>query len=327
MRRKSIVIVAKIAVFVGGLAAALTAYASYQAARSREVPYPAVAAGTGAEAIARGAAIFRASCTSCHQAPGSPRAAGAPLSDAPPWIGSFHAANLTSHGAAGIGAVEDAVLARSIRYGVDREGRWMPMPSYALSDADLGAVLAFLRSDDALLRPDARKAPRSRLTLVGTLALFLGGMFTPPEPPARATPPRAPNADYGRYLAESVYQCGDCHTPGFDRDKVRGPDAYAGGFELKNAAGQTVYAPNLTRDRETGIGAWTRDEFARALREGVRPDGSRLGLPMPQFRAADELEVDALLVYLRSFPAQRRAIPRAAAAPGGALGSSATSAR
>lgn len=310
MRRKSIVILAKIVLVVCVLGAGLSGYASYQAARTRELPYPAVAATTSAEALERGAAIFHASCETCHRAPASARASGAPLSDAPAWLGSFHSGNLTSHTTAGIGAVKDAVLARTIRFGVDREGRWIPMPGYALSDADLGAVLGFLRSDDPLLRPDPQRAPRSRLSLAGKLALFLAGTFTPPAQPAHAAPARAPSVDYGRYLAESVYQCGDCHTPGFDRDKLHGPDAYAGGFELKNPAGQTVYAPNLTKDEATGIGAWTREEFARAVRDGVRPDGSRLSAPMPQFRGADALEIDALLAYLRSFPAQRRAIPR-----------------
>ncbi len=305
MRRKWIVIPTRILVLLAGVAAVLTAYASHQAGRTRDVPYPAVAAATSAAAIERGAAIFHASCESCHRAPESTRASGAPLADAPAWIGSLRSANLTSHPTAGIGAASDAELARTIRSGVDRGGRWIPMPSYALADDDLAAVLGFLRSDDPLFQPDARVSRRSELSLAGTLALFLAGTFADPEAPARVVaPPRAPTADYGRYLAESVYQCGDCHTPGFDRAKLEGPDAYTGGVELRTADGSPIFTPNLTMDEATGLGRWTRDEFERAVRDGIRPDGAHLRAPMPRFAGADALEIDALLAYLRTFPAR-----------------------
>jgi hypothetical protein len=104
-----------------------------------------------------------------------------------------------------------------------------------------------------------------------------------------------------------------------------GPDAYAGGAELKNASGQLIYSPNLTRDAETGIGRWSREQFALAVRSGIRPDGTALAYPMPRFRGADELEIDALFAYLRSFPARSNHVPGrvAAVAAGGVATSSA----
>jgi hypothetical protein len=127
---------------------------------------------------------------------------------------------------------------------------------------------------------------------------------------------RANSVEYGRYLASSVYQCGDCHTPGFDRDKLDGAEAYSGGAEMKSPSGQILYTANLTMDAETGLGRWTREQFVRAVREGVRPDGRRMSVPMPQFRALDELEVDALLTFLRSLPPRRRVIEGASPSPG-----------
>jgi mono/diheme cytochrome c family protein len=133
---------------------------------------------------------------------------------------------------------------------------------------------------------------------------------TAPERPAHiVAPPRAPSVEYGRYLSESVYQCGDCHTPGFDSDKLHGPDAFAGGGEMKNAAGELILSPNLTKDETAGIGLWSREQFAVALRDGIRPDGRALGYPMPHFRGADALEVAALFEYLRSFPARSTPVP------------------
>jgi len=53
-------------------------------------------------------------------------AAGAPLPDAPDWLGTLHLANITGDRNAGIGALGDAVVARMIRYGLNRDGAWDP---------------------------------------------------------------------------------------------------------------------------------------------------------------------------------------------------------
>ncbi len=291
--------------FVGALGGGVVVYAGHASERVLDVPTPKVTADRSALGVARGAAIFHATCEACHRPPGSERASGAPMLDAPDWLGRLHSSNITADLGAGIGAVGDAVLARTIRYGVSRARRWVPMPAYAMSDADLSAVLGFMRSGDALFTPDPRPAPASRVTTLGRVALLLGGVFeAAPHAAVVEAPPRAASVDYGRYLAEGVYQCGDCHTPGFGADKLKGPDAYAGGAELKNAAGDPVLSPNLTRDEGAGIGRWSRDQFALAVRSGVRPDGSALGYPMPHYRGADELEIDALWAYLRSLPAR-----------------------
>jgi mono/diheme cytochrome c family protein len=117
-------------------------------------------------------------------------------------------------------------------------------------------------------------------------------------------------------LAEDVYKCGDCHTPGFDDDKSRGPEAYAGGMELNDAAGKVVLSPNLTKHEVAGIGRWSRDQFAEAVRVGIRPDGQPLAYPMPHFRGARDVEIDGLLAYLRSFPASPNAVAGRVAAVG-----------
>lgn len=324
MLKKLLRMLAAFAAFVCLAGAGLVVYASRRVAAPQAVPLPAIVADASPAGIARGAVIFHATCEACHRGEASERASGAPLLDAPDWFGRLHSANLTRDGQAGVGAVSDALLARTIRYGVGRDGRWVPMPTYSLSDADLAAVLGFLRSSDSLFAPDSRPAPKSALSLAGATVLFLTGATQAPTRPRHiVAPPRAGSVEYGRYLAEGVYQCGDCHTPGFDDDKVHGPDAYIGGAETKNAAGELVYSPNLTKDETAGIGRWSRDELARAIRDGIRPDGRALGYPMPRFRGADDVEVDALFAYLRSFPASSNRVPGREAAVS-ASGASAT---
>ena len=70
----------------------------------------------------------------------------------------------------------------------------------------------------------------------------------------------------GRYLA-TVGDCIACHTG------PAGP--YGGGRGIETPFG-VINAPNLTPDADTGIGRWTETDFARAMQDGVRPDGSRL---------------------------------------------------
>src|SRR5437660_1441894 len=76
----------------------------------------------------------------------------------------------------------------------------------------------------------------------------------------------------GRYLTIAG-DCAGCHTrPG-------GP-AFAGGLPIETPFGKVV-APNITPDHATGIGAWSDDDFVRAMTKGVRRDGAHLFPAMP----------------------------------------------
>jgi hypothetical protein len=95
----------------------------------------------------------------------------------------------------------------------------------------------------------------------------------------------------GRYLAAS---CWGCHGRGFAG--APGPGA---------APGRPL-AANLTPDAQSGIGAWSEADFIRALREGVRPDGSAISDAMPwkNFGRMNDTELKALYRFLRQVPAQ-----------------------
>jgi len=309
MIKKFLRVAALAAVLLALALGALVAYARFQSERELDLPAPEVQADLRPEAVARGAAIFHATCKACHRPRNGDRASGAPIADAPAWIGSLHSGNITADPVVGIGSLSDALRARMIRTGRNRHGRWAPMPNYALSDADLAAVLGFLRSGDPLFTPDPTPTRRSTLTWLGSAVLVLAGAFEPPEVPLSIPAvPEGPSVAYGRYLAEDVYKCGECHTPGFAADKSAGPEAYVGGAELNDASGKLVLSPNLTQHSEAGIGRWSRDQFADAIRLGMRPDGRPLAYPMPLFRGAREVEIEALLVYLRSFPASSNVV-------------------
>jgi cytochrome c553 len=72
-----------------------------------------------------------------------------------------------------------------------------------------------------------------------------------------------------------------------------------------------VTAPNLTPDPETGAGTWTDDQLARAIREGIGHDGRTLFPVMPYefYRNMSDEDLASIIVYLRSVPAVRQALP------------------
>lgn len=100
----------------------------------------------------------------------------------------------------------------------------------------------------------------------------------------------------GEYLAHAG-DCIACHT-------VRGGKPYAGGYALPTPFG-TLYSPNLTPDKETGIGTWTADDFYRAMHTGRAKDGSFLypAFPYTSYTKVTRADTDAIFAYLQSIPA------------------------
>ena len=95
----------------------------------------------------------------------------------------------------------------------------------------------------------------------------------------------------GRSLAEAG-DCAGCHTA----DPAK---PFAGGKRIDTPFG-AIYAPNLTPDRDTGIGAWTDADFTRALRYGIAPDGSNYfpAFPYPYFTRMTKDDTLAIRAYL-----------------------------
>ena len=121
---------------------------------------------------------------------------------------------------------------------------------------------------------------------------------TPPAPPATTAPtaPASPEAaliEKGKYLA-TAGDCISCHTR-------PGGDEFAGGLPLKTPFG-TIYTANITPDKDTGIGGWTEEQLARAMREGTADDGSHLypAFPYTAYTKVTDEDVHAIFAYLKS---------------------------
>jgi mono/diheme cytochrome c family protein len=118
----------------------------------------------------------------------------------------------------------------------------------------------------------------------------------------------------GRYIATALSGCLYCHTP---HNWAASGTPYIDGMEgageilpYANLPGRIV-APNLTPDPETGAGRWTDDQLARAIREGVSHEGRALFpiMPYEHYREMSDEDLASVVVYLRSLPAVRNALP------------------
>lgn len=122
---------------------------------------------------------------------------------------------------------------------------------------------------------------------------------------AVATSPSLADAqlDRGAYLVRGPAACGNCHTPKDADGKSIATQEFAGGFVIEAPVFRAV-APNITPDRETGIGAWTDEQIVDSIRNGKRPDGSLIGPPMPVdfYRLMSDTDVRAMVAYLRGVP-------------------------
>jgi cytochrome c553 len=257
-----------------------------------DVPIETIPVPADQAAIARGehVATIRM-CRMCHTEALSGQSQTAPA------LITLSIPNLTA-GAGGVGATNtDQDWVRAIRHGVGHDGRGLVlMPArafYYLSDEDLGALIAYLKS----LPPVDNELPGTHLGPVGRVMLALGRL--PREAavpdvtvidhngPRPVAPEPGVTAEYGEYLA---HVCTVCHGANLNGQTIR-------------IEGSDYVALNLTPGGELGV--WSEEGFFTTLRTGVTPGGRQLNDKMPwkYFGQMTDDELRALWLYLRSLPA------------------------
>jgi mono/diheme cytochrome c family protein len=160
--------------------------------------------------------------------------------------------------------------------------------------------------------------------ILGGLVLLVGGVLgaltvkqpataAPSSVVVEATPERLQR---GRYLFEDLADCAGCHSPR-DNSKFAWPvvpGQTGAGLEFPAELGLPgkIVAPNLTPDKETGIGTWTDGEKIRAIREGIAKDGKALFTFMPykHFAKLSDEDVYSVVAYLNSLPPIKNRLPR-----------------
>jgi mono/diheme cytochrome c family protein len=288
------IVVASLLGLVILIALGLYAKARLEFGRTYNLQVESVTIPTDAPSIQRGQHLATFLCMECH---------GKDLGGNPAWfdagpIGGASTPNLTT-GQGGLGSqLTDVDFVRVLRHGVKPNGMSvfiMPANDFRfMSDQDLGALIAYVRS----VPPVDRPTPLGTLhfTFLGNV-LYGAGMFgnvlrasqidqTSPPP---AAPQPGVTADYGQYLVD-INGCRDCHSAQLSGGKTGTPGS--------------PLAPNLTPGGE--LSAWTEADFLNTLQTGVTPSGTHLP---PQFMPWDFKgqmtpdELRAVWAYLHSLPA------------------------
>lgn len=244
-------------------------------------------------AVERGRHLLqsRYACAECH----GQNFAGGTMIDAAV-MGRILGSNLTGGRGTRTATYRPEDWDRIVRHGVLPDGRPAAMPSedfQLMSDQELSDIVAYITS----LPPVDNEVPAptwgpigKMLIATGRLPLAADRMTTSADTHPVSPPPADTTVEFGRHVAGS---CMGCH---------RGN--YAGGPVL---GGDPSWPParNLTIHAE-GLSGWTYEQFARAMREGVRPDGTAIKPPMtlimPYAKNVTEVEMQALWKFLQSLP-------------------------
>lgn len=113
----------------------------------------------------------------------------------------------------------------------------------------------------------------------------------------------------GDYLVNGILTCGNCHSP-------KGPSgdiaerAFSGGLNWDEPPFK-VTAPNITPDKETGIGAYTDAELKQVMRKGIKRNGVPVAMVMPSgfYEIMTDRDLDAVIAYLHTIKPVKNSVP------------------
>lgn len=256
--------------------------------------------------IRKGEYVFNAAgCLTCHtKEKGGVRLAGGRRLETP--LGTFYSPNITPDKDTGIGRWSDEDFRRALREGRAPNGSHyypsFPYTSYTLlTDDDIRALKAYLFS----LPPVKQKnKPHEmpwylgpRFMVAAWKALFFDpGAFQPQlDKPA--------SWNRGAYLVNAVGHCAECHTERNQLGALNRDVLFAG---TKNGP-EGAIVPNITPDRQTGIGRWSKGDLVTYFESGMTPDGDFAGDVMAEvidnsLKHLTQADRQAMAEYLKSLP-------------------------
>lgn len=196
----------------------------------------------------------------------------------------------------------DGELFRSITEGVTKDGRALfPIMPYhlfgQLDRNDIEAVIAYIRN----LKPIESVQETSSSDF--PMNFIINTM--PEKATLSKMPPKSDTLNYGKYMI-TASGCMDCHTKQ-EQGKFVG-QLYAGGFEIKLPDGSVVRSANLTPDKESGIGNWSKNYFIKRFKmyadsayvnPVVKPGDFQTIMPWTMYAGMDTVDLAAIYKYLK----------------------------
>jgi mono/diheme cytochrome c family protein len=240
-----------------------------------------------------------ADCVACHTAPGGAAFAGGyPLASP---MGVIYSTNITPSKTAGIGGYSQEQFARAVRDGVTADGTHlypaMPYTSYAkMTDTDIAALYDYFMHEVQPVDTPSKKTELDfpfniRASMIGWNLLFLDSKpFTPDAG-------KSAEINRGDYLVNALAHCDTCHTP---RNFLMAAD---NSKPLGGAVLGSWYAPNISADKVSGIGAWSSDEIVAYLRTGHVAGKAQAAGPMAEavensLQHLSDSDLKAIATYL-----------------------------
>ena len=264
--------------------------------------------------VAKGQYLAKAAdCVACHTAPGGQPFAGGRKFELP--MGVLYSPNITPDPKTGIGGYDDDDWVRVLHDGVARDGTHlypaMPYAAYAkMTRDDALAIKAYLMS----LAPVVATAPANEMKFPYSQRWLMVGWNLFNKSGKVLEPDASKPADWNRgaYLVEALGHCGECHTPRNFMQGLKESKAFAG------ADLQGWHAFNLTSDETAGLGDWPEAQLAQYLSSGHADGHGPASGPMAEaiensLRFLTPDDIHAMVVYLKSLPAQPDGPPAMAA--------------
>jgi hypothetical protein len=310
--RYLLVVIGVLVVLVGGFAAVV----AFRGIPNYKPETISLKVTSSPERVERGRQLSSMLCNDCHMNPNTHKLTGRKMEEVPQF-GTVYSRNITNDPVHGIGKMTDGQLYYLLRTGVRPDGRFLPIMAklQKMSDEDLQSVIAFLRSDNPWVAADSYQNTDSKYSF---LTKFLTNMkIMKPMPFYKSVPePDTTNAvKWGEYVSLYRVECYTCHSADFTTDDFINPEKskgfFGGGNEFKMPDGTTIKTLNLTMDEETGIGRWTEDEFVRAVKTGIVPNGQpALRRPMKPYTDLSDGEARAIYAYLKTIPKIQNKVER-----------------
>ncbi|WP_312836756.1 cytochrome c [Pantoea sp.] len=281
------------------------------------VVFTASAANTtdNSSLIAKGKYVaIAADCGACHNAPHNAAEMGGGYIITSP-LGNIFASNITPSKIAGIGDYTEEDFSRTVREGINKQGQHlypaMPYTSYAkITDEDMHALYVYFMQG---VKPSDKPAPVTALPFPFNMrsGMAVWNRFFADARPFQPRADVSEEVNRGDYLVNALAHCDTCHTP---------RNAFMGQDNSKALSGGNLgswYAPNITPDKNSGIGGWRDEEIAQYLKTGHVAGKAQAAGPMAEavehsLQHLSDSDINAIVAYLRQIPAvhQGESVPR-----------------
>lgn len=238
-------------------------------------PAPDIRITSTPEKIERGKYLANSfgACMDCHSkrdfdklgGPVIPGTEGMGGEDFGEGAGFIPAKNITSDKETGLGNWTDGEIFRAVTMGVDKNGNALaPMMPYLyyrnIDAADVESIIAYIRT----LPPVKNPVPEHNINFPASLIF----KTLPGKPDFKKLPDADNKVATGEYYSGN---CMGCHSP-MDKGEFIADKLFSGGVEFPNPKGGVIRSANITPDKETGIGNWTKEQFIQKFRSYTKPE-------------------------------------------------------